>query len=108
MVNGENPAVQGRRRESSVASVGRVVRSRVCCFQGKSKEQKRLIDNLAAVYQDIAKEKGLAMGDFPDPSLMREKLEKMDFTKFPKLDKKTPEKTTTGGGGRGNRKEAFS
>lgn len=49
---------------------------------------------MAAVYQEIAKEKGLAMGDFPDPSLMREKLEKMDFTKFPKLDKKTPEQKT--------------
>ncbi|CAL1139911.1 unnamed protein product [Cladocopium goreaui] len=64
------------------------LRNKMPSFMGKSKEQKRLIDNLAAVYQEIAKEKGLAMGDFPDPSLMREKLEKMDFTKFPKLDKK--------------------
>lgn len=64
------------------------LRNKMPSFMGKSKEQKRIIDNLAAVYQEIAKEKGLAMGDFPDPSLMREKLEKMDFTKFPKLDKK--------------------
>lgn len=62
---------------------------RMPSFMGKSKEQKKLIDNLPNVYGEIAKEKSLAMGDFPDPQLMREKLEKMDFTKFPKLDKKT-------------------
>ena len=65
------------------------LRNKMPSFMGKSKEQKRLIDNLPAVYQEIAKEKGLAMGDFPDPNMMKEKLEKMDFTKFPKLDKKT-------------------
>jgi hypothetical protein len=87
-----NPAVLGRCLLGIWWFLGAWRGRRV--IQGKSKEQKRLIDNLAAVYQEIAKEKGLAMGDFPDPSLMREKLEKMDFTKFPKLDKKTPEQKT--------------
>eukprot|EP00438_Fugacium_kawagutii_P034444 Skav203487 [mRNA] locus=scaffold3956:63991:65274:+ [translate_table: standard] len=64
------------------------LRSKMPSFVGKSKEQKRLIETLPQVYQEIAKEKGLAMGDFPDPNLMREKLEKMEFSKFPKLDKK--------------------
>ena len=67
------------------------LRNKMPAFMGKSKEQKRLIDNLATVYGEIAKEKNLSMGDFPDPSLMKEKLEKMDFTKFPKLDKKKME-----------------
>ena len=56
-------------------------------FMGKSKEQRKLIDNLTTVYGEIAKvflktlciallmqEKGLAMGDFPDPSLMKDTL----------------------------------
>jgi len=64
------------------------LRNKMPSFMGKSKEQKKLIDNLTNVYGEIAKERGLAMGDFPDPTMMREKLEKMDFTKFPKLDKK--------------------
>ena len=67
------------------------LRNKMPSFMGKSKEQKRLIDSLATVYGEIAKEKNLSMGDFPDPSLMKEKLEKMDFTKFPKLDKKKME-----------------
>ncbi|CAJ1346824.1 unnamed protein product, partial [Effrenium voratum] len=64
------------------------LRNKMPSFMGKSKEQKRLIDNLPSVYAEIAKERNLSMGDFPDPSLMKEKLEKMDFTKFPKLEKK--------------------
>mmetsp|Transcript_22320 Transcript_22320/g.47553 ORF Transcript_22320/g.47553 Transcript_22320/m.47553 type:complete len:534 (+) Transcript_22320:86-1687(+) len=55
---------------------------------GKEKEKQKLISNLTSIYQEIAQEKKLALGDFPDPRLMQEKLSGMDFAKFAKLDKK--------------------
>jgi len=64
------------------------LRSKMPSFMGKGKEQKKLIDGLTGVYEEIAKERNLPMGDFPDPAIMREKLEKLDFSKFPKLDLK--------------------
>mmetsp|Transcript_41099 Transcript_41099/g.106286 ORF Transcript_41099/g.106286 Transcript_41099/m.106286 type:complete len:537 (-) Transcript_41099:66-1676(-) len=58
-------------------------------LMGKAKEQQKLIANLTAIYQDIAKEKGLALGDFPDPRMMQEKFSVpgTDFNKFTKLNK---------------------
>jgi GTPase SAR1 family protein len=55
---------------------------------GKGKEQKKLLDNLQQIYHEIAKDKNLALGDFPDPRMMQEKLAAMDFSKFSKVDKK--------------------
>lgn len=55
---------------------------------GKDKEKNKLIQNLTSVYQEIAKEKNLALGDFPDPRMMQEKLATHDFSKFKKIDPK--------------------
>jgi len=57
-------------------------------MMGKEKKQKELIANLTTVYQEIAKEKGVALGDFPDPRMMQEKLAPLNFSKFSKIDKK--------------------
>ncbi|CAK0872706.1 unnamed protein product, partial [Prorocentrum cordatum] len=55
---------------------------------GKSKEKEKLIANLTQHYQEIAKERGLPLGDFPDPRMMQEKLASVDFSKFAKVDKR--------------------
>mmetsp|Transcript_52343 Transcript_52343/g.149221 ORF Transcript_52343/g.149221 Transcript_52343/m.149221 type:complete len:583 (-) Transcript_52343:402-2150(-) len=55
---------------------------------GKDMQKQRLLANLPAMYQQIAKEKNLPIGDFPDPKTLQEKLVTMDFTKFAKLDKR--------------------
>lgn len=71
------------------------LRNKMPSFMGKSKEQQKLIANLEGVYHEIIKEKNLAAGDFPDPAKMKDKLEKLDFTKFAKLDKKRLEALET-------------
>merc|ERR1739844_142800 len=38
---------------------------------GKGKEQNKLLANLPAIFQEIAKEKNLSLGDFPNPQLLR-------------------------------------
>jgi GTPase SAR1 family protein len=55
---------------------------------GKGTEQQKLIANLTQVYQDVAKERNLPLGDFPDPRMMQEKLAPLDFSKFSKTDNK--------------------
>jgi len=55
---------------------------------GKDKAQAKLIDTLTDIYQEIAKEKNLPLGDFPHPEMMKEKLRMQDFSKFKKMDKK--------------------
>jgi len=55
---------------------------------GKTKKQQSMLDNLEKEYQVIAKERNCAMGDFPDPNIMREKLRPCDFSKFKKLNSK--------------------
>eukprot|EP00928_Gymnodinium_smaydae_P031595 TRINITY_DN23147_c0_g1_i1.p1 TRINITY_DN23147_c0_g1~~TRINITY_DN23147_c0_g1_i1.p1 ORF type:complete len:531 (-),score=125.56 TRINITY_DN23147_c0_g1_i1:203-1795(-) len=56
---------------------------------GKEKEKKKMLANLTAIYQEVAKDKGLALGDFPDPTVMQERLAPLDFSKqIPKMDKK--------------------
>jgi len=57
-------------------------------LMGKEKVKKELIANLTEVYKEIAKEKGVALGDFPDPTMMKEKLSALDFKSFKKIDKK--------------------
>jgi len=58
---------------------------------GKDKAVRKLLENLTGIYQEIAKEKGLALGDFPDPNMMREKFASCDFSKFNKLNPKKME-----------------
>lgn len=60
-------------------------------MMGKEKAKNKLIENLTDIYQEIAKEKNLPLGDFPDPRIMKEKLQTQDFSKFKKLDKKKME-----------------
>jgi hypothetical protein len=55
---------------------------------GKGKEKEKLIANLTTHYQEIAKERSISLGDFPDPRMMQEKLTQVDFSKFAKVDKK--------------------
>jgi len=55
---------------------------------GKDSQSKKLISNLNTVYQAIAREHRLSLGDFPDPQLMKEKLADLDFARFAKIDKK--------------------
>lgn len=64
------------------------LRQKMPAMWGKDKKQKELLANLPQVYAEIAKEKGVALGDFPHPDQMKEKLATMDFAKFKKLDKK--------------------
>jgi len=62
---------------------------------GKDKAKKDMITNLTDIYRDIAKERGVALGDFPDPAMMREKLTPLDFKKFNKIDKRKMEELET-------------
>jgi len=54
---------------------------------GKEGKKKNLIKNLDEVYLTIQNEHGVPAADFPDIEIMREKLKKQDFTKFPNYDK---------------------
>jgi len=64
------------------------LRAKMPSMFGKEKEQKKLIANLTTVYSEIAKEKNLPMGDFPDPRMMQEKLASHNFSNFKKIDPK--------------------
>jgi len=57
-------------------------------FFGHAKEQARLIQNLTTIYHEIARSKGLPLGDFPDPKMMQERFADMDFSTFSPLDPK--------------------
>eukprot|EP00930_Biecheleria_cincta_P042739 TRINITY_DN2940_c0_g1_i1.p1 TRINITY_DN2940_c0_g1~~TRINITY_DN2940_c0_g1_i1.p1 ORF type:complete len:527 (+),score=86.20 TRINITY_DN2940_c0_g1_i1:67-1647(+) len=83
-----NDLIKRARLVKVLAYILSYLKTKMPAFMGKTKEQQKLIANLEGVYQDIIKEKNLASGDFPDPAKMKGKLEKMDFTKFAKLDKK--------------------
>jgi len=55
---------------------------------GKEKEKQKMLAGLTTIYQEIAKERGLPFGDFPDPALLQQKLASQDFGKLSKLDPK--------------------
>lgn len=74
-------------------SMGHGARCTKMC--GRASEQKALIANLEALYQDIADANGLSVGDFPDPRMMQEKLKSMDFTAFARINKKNMEALET-------------
>jgi GTP-binding protein EngB required for normal cell division len=54
----------------------------------KGKAQQSLIDKLEVIFEEVAKERNVPLGDFPDVRVMKDKLATMDFSKFPKLDPK--------------------
>jgi len=53
---------------------------------GHAKEQERMVRELPSIYQEIAMQRGLPLGDFPDPKMMQMHLAPMDFTTFKPLD----------------------
>jgi len=59
---------------------------------GKDTQSKKMISNLITVYQEVAREHNLALGDFPDQKMMQEKLANLDFTRFAKIDKNKMER----------------
>jgi GTP-binding protein EngB required for normal cell division len=54
----------------------------------KVKEKQKLIANLDKIFEDVARERNLPLGDFPDVRVMREQLAEKDFSTFPRLDPK--------------------
>eukprot|EP00429_Kryptoperidinium_foliaceum_P069833 CAMPEP_0176060608 /NCGR_PEP_ID=MMETSP0120_2-20121206/30210_1 /TAXON_ID=160619 /ORGANISM="Kryptoperidinium foliaceum, Strain CCMP 1326" /LENGTH=533 /DNA_ID=CAMNT_0017394153 /DNA_START=1 /DNA_END=1602 /DNA_ORIENTATION=- len=55
---------------------------------GHAQRQRELISKLPQLFEEIAEEKGLALGDFPDPKLMQDKLAAFKFSSFKKLSSK--------------------
>jgi len=53
---------------------------------GHAKEQERMIQSLPSIYSEIAQQRSLPLGDFPDPSMMQQILVPMDFSTFQPLD----------------------
>jgi len=58
---------------------------------GQEAQKHKLIVGLKAVYAELAKQKHLSIGDFPDLPLMQQKLASADFTRFAKVDKRKME-----------------
>jgi len=50
-------------------------------MMGKESAKQKMISGITNIYQEIAKERNLALGDFLDPRLVQEKLQSLDFTK---------------------------
>ncbi|CAE7183600.1 Ehd1 [Symbiodinium pilosum] len=59
---------------------------RMPTFFGHAKEQERMIQDLPNIYQEIAVQKGIPLGDFPDPRMMQQILTPMDFSTFKPVD----------------------
>lgn len=59
---------------------------------GHAEAQQDLICRLPAIYEEVAREHGIPIGDFPDIHMMRAKLSTMDFAKFRKLDRSNLDK----------------
>eukprot|EP00931_Biecheleriopsis_adriatica_P050186 TRINITY_DN29044_c0_g1_i1.p1 TRINITY_DN29044_c0_g1~~TRINITY_DN29044_c0_g1_i1.p1 ORF type:complete len:533 (-),score=118.50 TRINITY_DN29044_c0_g1_i1:173-1771(-) len=55
-------------------------------FFGYAKEQERMINDLPAIYNEISVQKGIPLGDFPDPRMMQRILSPMDFSTFKPID----------------------
>mmetsp|Transcript_50527 Transcript_50527/g.109690 ORF Transcript_50527/g.109690 Transcript_50527/m.109690 type:complete len:540 (-) Transcript_50527:271-1890(-) len=64
------------------------LRRKMPTMMGKAKKQTELISKLPDIYKEIAKERNLPLGDFPNPAVMQEKLKGCDFCKFSKLNVK--------------------
>jgi len=57
-------------------------------FFGHAQEKDRMIRSLPAIYQEIATQRGLPLGDFPDPRTMQQILGPADWTSFKPLNPK--------------------
>ena len=57
---------------------------------GKKKDQTKMLqdEQLAEIFRTVQQTANLPQGDFPSMKLFREKVEKYEIWKFPKLDKK--------------------
>jgi len=55
-------------------------------FFGHASEQERMIRNLPGIYTEIAQQRSLPLGDFPDPRMMQQILTPMTFSTFKPLD----------------------
>ncbi|KFG55412.1 sarcalumenin/eps15 family protein [Toxoplasma gondii FOU] len=53
---------------------------------GKDAKKKQLLNQLQQVYQQVASDHSIPLGDFPPIPLMQEKLAAFDWSKIPKLD----------------------
>jgi len=86
MVRRLNDLIKRAKAAKVHALVVSYLRSRMPVI-GKEGKRKELIKNLDEVYQTIQTEHGIPAADFPDVEIMREKLKKHDFNKFPTYDK---------------------
>lgn len=57
-------------------------------FFGHAKEQERLIAELPRIYNELAVQKQLPLGDFPEPRAMQQHLSALDFSTFKRADPK--------------------
>mmetsp|Transcript_45741 Transcript_45741/g.106191 ORF Transcript_45741/g.106191 Transcript_45741/m.106191 type:complete len:536 (+) Transcript_45741:117-1724(+) len=55
-------------------------------FWGWEREKENLIANLRQIYDTISREHNLALGDFPNPTDMKDRLQILDWSKFKRLD----------------------
>ena len=57
---------------------------------GKKKDQTKMLqdEQLAEIFRTVQQTANLPQGDFPSMKLFREKVEKYEIWKFPKLEKK--------------------
>jgi len=60
------------------------LRDQMPSFFGKGNKTKELIDNLDQVFVEVQRKHQLAVGDFPDLTIFREKLSDFDMSKFKK------------------------
>lgn len=63
---------------------------------GKSKTQRKILENLLEHFKKVQQETNLPMGDFPHLGQFRAKLQNFDISAFPKLDKKANRKQLQG------------
>jgi len=55
-------------------------------WMGRDKEKARMLSELPQIYKEIATQRGLPLGDFPDPSQMQKCLAQYDFCSFNPID----------------------
>jgi len=63
------------------------LKKKVPSAYGRDIQKRRLLEGLPNIYKEIAEEKGLPIGDFPDPRSLRQTLARADFAKFKRVDK---------------------
>merc|ERR1712014_145942 len=53
---------------------------------GHAKEQQRMVQSLPSIYHELAGQRNLPLGDFPEVRMMQERLAPLDFTTFKQID----------------------